>query len=539
MSTVAAADAALSPESAPTPRYSRWRLTAGLLGRSWLWFLAGCLLVTFVPILFGWRPYVIESGSMAPKIKVGDVVLASPENDPQKLLGHVATFDDPDRPGRVKSHRVIKINDNGTLQTKGDANPTPDAVPLPVSSVRGLDRLLVRWVGLPLIWAQTGRWLLLLLFLASLAVAAAAVATDHEPDEPDDPDDADDSDGPAGEQPHERPRGAPAAGATQIAASKPFKLPGWMKRSWGRSAWGGLARNAALVGLGSALLLLPTTLAAFAATTSNGTQSWSVPNWDYTTQVNALGPYLYWKLDETGTTTASQTAADSSGNGHTGQYNGNGTPNVTATYFTRGVNGAMITDTPDSAVTLNNANSCINTVSNTLITAPAAVTVMIWFKTSAGYSQGGKLAGFEKPRVGVAAPSTGTYDRMLYMDGNGKVWFGVYNGAYVTLGSTGTLNDGNWHMAVGTVGATGTRLYIDGVLNAANAANTAAEATTGVWRAGCGNLAGWGGSWGGANNPTTDSTVVQNRPFLGSLDEFTVYTSELSATNIQFLSGIT
>ena len=95
---------------------------------------------------------------------------------------------------------------------------------------------------------------------------------------------------------------------------------------------------------------------------------------------------------------------------------------------------------------------------------------------------------------------------MLYMDGNGKVWFGVYNGAYVTLGSTATLNDGNWHMAVGTVGAAGTRLYIDGVLNASNAGNTAAEATTGVWRAGCGNLAGWGGSWGGGNNPTTDST---------------------------------
>src|SRR3954452_14766117 len=101
MSAVAATDAGLSPQPERPPRYSRWRLTAGLLGRSWLWFLAGCLLVTFVPILFGWRPYVIQSGSMAPKIKVGDVVLASPENDPQKLLGHVTTFDDPDRPGKV------------------------------------------------------------------------------------------------------------------------------------------------------------------------------------------------------------------------------------------------------------------------------------------------------------------------------------------------------------------------------------------------------------------------------------------------------
>ena len=54
-------------------------------------------------------------------------------------------------------------------------------------------------------------------------------------------------------------------------------------------------------------------------------------------QANLLDPYLYWKLDETGATVASQTAADASGNGRTGQYNGNLVPNVTATYFTRGV----------------------------------------------------------------------------------------------------------------------------------------------------------------------------------------------------------
>ena len=58
--------------------YSRLRLAAGIVGRTWLWFLAGCLLVTVVPMLFGWRPYVIESGSMSPRIKVGDIVLSAP-----------------------------------------------------------------------------------------------------------------------------------------------------------------------------------------------------------------------------------------------------------------------------------------------------------------------------------------------------------------------------------------------------------------------------------------------------------------------------
>jgi signal peptidase I len=537
MSPVAAVDPAPSTLVEPEQPYSRWRLLAGVLGRVWLWFVVGCLLVTFVPILFGWRPYVIVSGSMAPRIKVGDVILASPEHNAQRLLGHVTVFNDPDRPGHIKSHRVIKINPDGTMVTKGDANPTPDGDPVQISAVRGIGRLLVRWVGLPLIWLTNGQWLKLILFLLSLALAAVGVASDHEgEDDPAEPDPEDDDSG-SGDVP-DLPSNWPGSQATptQIAATRPLKLPGGLQRIRQNPLLAKLAMRGGIVALGSAILLIPTTFAAFAATTTNSPDTWSVPNWDYTTQVNALGPYLYWKLDETGTVTT--TAADSSGNGRTGQYNGNQNPNGTATYFTRGVAGAMVTDVPSLAVTLNNANSCINTTSATLITAPAALTEIIWFKAPAGYATGGKLAGFEKPRVGVAVPATGTYDRHLYMDGNGRVWFGVYNATYITLESTAALNDGNWHMAVGTVGATGTRLYIDGVLQAANAANTVGEATTGVFRAGCGNLAGWGGSWTGGNSPGTDATVTANRAFRGSLDEYTVYASQLTATQIAFLYWI-
>ena len=94
--------------------------------------LGGCLVVTLLPLLFGWRPYVVESGSMSPRIKVGDVILAAPEHDPKKLLGHVTVFHDPEpsRAGTVKSHRVVTINPDGTLTTKGDANPTVDSVHL-------------------------------------------------------------------------------------------------------------------------------------------------------------------------------------------------------------------------------------------------------------------------------------------------------------------------------------------------------------------------------------------------------------------------
>ena len=77
------------------PRYAKRRLWAGLVGRSWLWFIVGCLAITLVPLLFGWRPYVVESGSMQPRIHIGDVILASPAKDRSQVLGRVIVFNSP------------------------------------------------------------------------------------------------------------------------------------------------------------------------------------------------------------------------------------------------------------------------------------------------------------------------------------------------------------------------------------------------------------------------------------------------------------
>ena len=504
-------------------RYPVTRLWLGVVGRTWLWFLTGCLLVTLLPLAFGWQAFVVQSDSMYPKIRVGDVVLTSPVDDPRVLLGHVAAFDDPDVPGRVKTHRVTKVLRDGEMVTKGDANPTPDSAHITIDDVRGIGRLLVKFAGLPLVWVRTGEWLLLLGFLASILAAAWAVARDHEIDDPTWlPEDDDPGDGPD-------PSGEGDDGAGPTASGAPgIGRPPAMRLAWARFLRRLVPRAALIVGV-VGLLTLPMAFGAFAATTTNGSNSWSVPNWSYTTEVNKLGPYLYWKLDET----TGNTAADSSGNGRTGSYLTDGS----STYFTRGITGALVTDSPNLAVTQTNAASCLATTSTTAINAPAVLTEIAWFKAPSTYTSGGKLIGFEKPRTGVAAPSTGTYDRMLYMDGSGYVWFAVYNGAYFAVRSTATLNDGAWHMAAATLSAAGMNLYIDGSLVATNA-NNAGEATTGWWRAGCGNLGGWGNNWNGANNPGTNSATTANRPFLGSLDEVTVYTSALTASDLAFLYWI-
>jgi len=497
---------------------------AGLVGRTWLWFVGGCILITLVPVLFGWRPFVVQSGSMEPRISVGDVVLAAPVASADELLGRVVVFTDPERPDTAKTHRVIAQNADGSLTTKGDANPTADSTTVAFSAVRGVGHLLVSYAGLPLVWASSGQWLLLLAFLLSLVGAAVVTSRDHE--------DADDDDadpqGPDGGEVLPFPTSAGPSGATAIAAATPLD-PGLRRVAVLRP----LLRHRAVLKLGyvvvlAVALVVPTTTGAtFTASTKNRTDSWAADSPNYGTAVTGLTPLLYWKLDET----AGTAATDSSGNGHAGTYTNAGAASTTG--FTRGITGALVTETPNLGITLSGASTCVNGADTTALAAPAQTTEIIWFKTTT--TQGGKLLGFENPETGVGIPgSGGTYDRHIYLDGSGKVWFGVYNGGYVTLASPTALNDGAWHMAAATLGPTGMSLWIDGTQVATNT-NTTGEAAVGWFRVGCGNLGGWGGSWTGPNNPTTSTNPTQDRPFAGSLDEVSIWQSVLTAAQIRAL----
>jgi len=567
-------------QAGPLPRpVSNLTLFGGFVGRTWLWFLGGCLVVTLVPLLFGWRPYVVESSSMAPRIKVGDVILAAPEHNPQKLLGRVTVFHDPDpdRIGSIKSHRVVAINSDGTLTTKGDANQSVDSVHVKLSGVIGLGRLLVRYVGLPLIWVQKGEWLKFALLLASIWFAALLVMRDRDEVAPSyggpdgggadvgDPFEPQQYKGPERRaQPRDangrflpKPRVDPDVGFSAAVTPPPEVVAGPSRTSpvratlvrlrqfrptkrlhpaspFGRFA-SKLARRTTYAAVASLALLLPSAKAAFSATTFNTADKWVVPTYNYTTETNNLGPYLYWKLDDTTGTTA----ADTSGNGRTGTYNST---------WTKSQVGALVDQTPNLAATETNAarprtnTSCVYTTSTTGMATPGPMTYseVIWFKTTS--TSGGKLIGLENNRIGVSDSSGagGQYDRMMYMDANGEIWFGVYNNTEIVTHSQAGLNDGNWHMAAATMSTTaGMSLYIDGVLVGTNA-NTVSETETkaSYWRVGCGNLAGWGGDWTGGGAPANNAADNLNYPFNGSLDEATVWLTSLTSTQIAFLYWI-
>ena len=161
--------------------YSKTRLVLGLLGRTWLWFLAASVVISLIPSLFGWNSYLIATGSMEPGISAGDIVVSSPGIQGHDLTGLVITFEDPSIEDHILTRRVVTVEGDGSLTTKGDANPTPDTTPVRPEAVTGIGRLLVQYVGLPVIWARTGDWLKLFVFIALLVGSLGAVARDYEP----------------------------------------------------------------------------------------------------------------------------------------------------------------------------------------------------------------------------------------------------------------------------------------------------------------------------------------------------------------------
>lgn len=135
------------------------------------WLLWWVVVAAAVP---SWTAAVITSGSMAPVIRPGDLVVVA-EVPPSDLeAGAVLTFREVDR--GLLTHRIVEELADGTYRTRGDANPTDDPGTVAPDDVVGRGRLLIPALGRPVVWAQQGRWHLLLAWLATTAGAIHLVA---------------------------------------------------------------------------------------------------------------------------------------------------------------------------------------------------------------------------------------------------------------------------------------------------------------------------------------------------------------------------
>ncbi len=217
----------------------------------------------------------------------------------------------------------------------------------------------------------------------------------------------------------------------------------------------------------------------------------------YADAVMSSGASQYWRLDDApGSTTAQATA---------------GSPGTAASGTTFGRPGALVGDPGRTAARTDGTSGGV-VGSNVRNKAPQTFSTEVWFRTSS--TGGGKLVGFGDSQLG----QSGTYDRHLYMQPNGQLKFGVHPGGVRTITSPRSYNDGQWHSAVTTLGATGMRLYVDGVEVARRTDTTGAQDYDGYWRIGGDTLNGWEGAgrW----------------EFDGDLDEFAVYERALPASEV-------
>src|SRR4051812_26565540 len=219
----------------------------------------------------------------------------------------------------------------------------------------------------------------------------------------------------------------------------------------------------------------------------------------YLDAVAADNPSNLWRLNDT----AAGTSVDSAG-----------TDNLTMdSSVTRGVAGPMTNET--TAATAFSGSGTVPASTSRQIAGPQSFSVEAWFKTTT--TSGGKIVGFGNSRTG----NSSAYDRHIFMTNAGTLTFGVYPTVYRPLTTLDSYNDGQWHHAVGSMGATGMDFFVDGRQVGHDNLSTGAEVNNaGYWRIGGDNLNGW------PNLPTKFS-------FAGSIADVAVYPAPLGLGRVK------
>ncbi|WP_309714251.1 LamG-like jellyroll fold domain-containing protein [Pseudolysinimonas sp.] len=401
------------------------RLVVTTLARVLLLAAACCLFWSALPTLWGWKSTTVMSDSMAPSVRAGDIVVAMPIADPTDSIGRVLLVDDPDHPGRLRLHRLVGLTDDGSLTTRGDANPAADSTPIDPSDVHGIAVMRAPALGLPFVWAREGRWELILA-TAAIALGLGVIALGRRAAHRADTD----------------------SGVARVAPS----------------ALSVLAAIAVVTVVGSG----GTAHAAYATQSPNPANTLAAGStFGCLVETPLDSPYVLYSVNEG----AGSATTDASGNGRTGTILAGATREV----------GNCTGNSP--ALALGGAVTSGITVPGAAIAPSNTFSVEIWFRTTS--TRGGQLIGFGESASGTSAVA----DRRIWMRTNGVVRFSIReNNAVRTLSTTGTYNDGTWHHAVATLSSSGMRLYIDGVLEDSNTRTTAYHynpyGSDGHWRIG-------------------------------------------------------
>ena len=118
--------------------------------------------------VFGYRLYVIMSGSMEPTIGVKDAILTKEVDEVH--TGDIIAYEDGNM---VVVHRIIDEQTNGgnTLyQTKGDANNTEDVSLIEKSQIKGIVKHILPPIGRMILFIQSNLLIIIIAIFILLVV---------------------------------------------------------------------------------------------------------------------------------------------------------------------------------------------------------------------------------------------------------------------------------------------------------------------------------------------------------------------------------
>lgn len=125
------------------------------------------------PLLLGWHPMAVLSGSMEPTYPVGSIVYVRGTSPQDVKAGEAVTFYLED--GKtVVTHRVVRVDpQKQVFYTKGDANAVEDGVATPYSRLIGSPVFDVPKVGYLAIYLGTAQGRIILITVLVCVLLAA------------------------------------------------------------------------------------------------------------------------------------------------------------------------------------------------------------------------------------------------------------------------------------------------------------------------------------------------------------------------------
>jgi signal peptidase len=140
----------------------------------WVAVIVGSLFVIFSSLdLFGYRMYVVKSGSMEPKIHTGSVVIDHKANNYN--LKDVITFKVQNSKDTV-THRIYKINADKSFTVKGDANKTADPDPVQKTNVVGKVLFSIPFLGYFIAFLRTLPGLIIFIIAPAVIIISDEIA---------------------------------------------------------------------------------------------------------------------------------------------------------------------------------------------------------------------------------------------------------------------------------------------------------------------------------------------------------------------------